>query len=45
MSIWNWLMAAWIYDNVFDNKSDNKTYDNSFNNNSYRDYDYDDDDF
>ena len=45
MSLWDWLLAAWIYDNVFDNKSDNKTCDNSFNNNSYRDYDYDNDDF
>lgn len=42
MSLWNWLLAAWIYDKAFDNKSNDKTFDNSFNNDSFRDYDYDD---
>ena len=45
MSIWNWLMAAWIYDKIFDNDSNDRSSDDSFYNNSYRDYDYDDDDF
>ena len=47
MSLWDWLLAAWIYDNVFDNKSNNRSCDDSFNDDSFRDYDYDDfdDDF
>ena len=45
MSIWNWLMAAWIYDKIFDNDSNDRSSDDSFNNDSFRDYDYDDDDF
>lgn len=47
MSLWDWLLAAWICDNLFDNKSNNRSCDNSFYDDSYRDYDYDDfeDDF
>lgn len=36
MSLWDWLLAAWIYEELFDDGSDNNTrdYDSS--------YDYDD---
>ena len=44
MSIWNWLMAAWICEEFFDNKSDNKSCDDSFNDDSFRDYDANEDD-
>ena len=42
MSLWDWLLAAWIYEEIFDYDSDNRLSDDSFNNDSYRDYDYDD---
>ena len=35
MSLWDWLLAAWIYEELFDDDSDNtRDYDSS--------YDYDD---
>ena len=37
MSLWDWLLAAWIYEELFDNDSDN-TSDNTSDNNT-RDYD------
>ena len=41
MSLWDWLLAAWIYEEMFDDESDDMPYDNT------RDYDssYDYDDF
>ena len=41
MSLWDWLLAAWIYEELFDNDSDNTSHD------STRDYDssYDYDDY
>ena len=41
MSLWDWLLAAWIYEELSDDDSDNTSYDNS------RDYDssYDYDDY
>ena len=48
MSLWDWLLAAFIYEKFFDNKSNNRwSCDDSFNDDSYRDYDDDDfeDDF
>ena len=47
MSLWDWLLAAFIYEKFFDNKSNNRSCDDSFNDDSYRDYDYEDydDDF
>ena len=41
MSLWDWLLAAWIYEEVFDNDLDNTSHDNT------RDYDssYDYDDY
>ena len=35
MSLWDWLLAAWIYEEVFDDDSDNRSHDNTY------DYDYD----
>ena len=50
MSLWDWLLAAWIYEELFDDDSDNSTHDNSSHDNTSRDdtrdydssYDYDD---
>ena len=41
MSLWDWLLAAWIYEKLFDNAPDNRSHDNT------RDYDssYDYDDY
>ena len=41
MSLWDWLLAAWIYEEVFDDDSDNTPHNNT------RDYDssYDHDDY
>ena len=41
MSLWDWLLAAWIYEELFDDDSDNTSNDNT------RDYDssYDYDDY
>ena len=33
MSLWDWLLAAWIYEELFDDDSDNTSHDNT------RDYD------
>ena len=41
MSLWDWLLAAWIYEELFDDDSDSTSHDNT------RDYDlsYDYDDY
>ena len=41
MSLWDWLLAAWIYEELFDDDLDNSSHDNT------RDYDspYDYDDY
>ena len=41
MSLWDWLLAAWIYEELFDDDSDTTSHDNT------RDYDwsYDYDDY
>ena len=39
MSLWNWLLAAWIYEEVFDNDTDNSSHDNTHDNDSSYDYD------
>ena len=36
MSFWDWLLAAWIYEEVFDDDSYNTLHDNDLS------YDYDD---
>lgn len=33
MSLWDWLMAAWIYEEIFDDDSNGKSHDDA------RDYD------
>ena len=38
MSLWDWLLAAWIYEELFDNDSDNTSHDNDSS------YDHDDND-
>ena len=37
MSLWDWLLAAWIYEELFDDGSDTTSHDNT------RDYDSSDD--
>jgi hypothetical protein len=41
MSLWDWLLAAWIYEELFDDDSDNT----SLNNTSNYDLSYDYDDY
>ena len=43
MSLWDWLLAAWIYEEIFDNDSNDRSCDNTCNHDSFRDYDYEDD--
>ena len=42
MSLWDWLLAAWIYEEIFDDYSNDRSCDDTRDNDSYRDYDYDD---
>ncbi len=50
MSLWDWLLAAWIYEQLCDDDSDNSSHDNTSHDNTLRDdtrdydssYDYDD---
>ena len=44
MSLWDWLFAAWIYEETFDNNSVNRSHDNTCDNDLLCDYDYEDDD-
>ena len=39
MSLRDWLLAAWIYEEIFDNDSNDRSCDDSFNNDSSYDYD------
>ena len=39
MSLWDWLLAAWIYEELFDDDSDNTSHDNSRDDYSTDDYD------
>ena len=44
MSLWDWLLAAWIYEELLDKDSDNTSYDNTCDYDSSDDYgDYEDD--
>ena len=44
MSLWDWLLAAWIYEEVFDNDSDNTSHDNTCDYDSSDNYgDYEED--
>ena len=39
MSLWDWLLAAWIYEELFVDNSDNTLHDNTHDYNSSYDYD------
>ena len=39
MSLWDWLLAAWIYEELFDDDSDSTSFNNTSNNESSYDYD------
>ena len=44
MSLWDWLLAAWIYEELFDNDSDNTLLNNTSDYDSSYDYgDYEED--
>ena len=45
MSLRDWLLAAWIYEEILDNDSNDRSCDDSFNNDSSYDYDDYDEDF
>ena len=42
MSLWNWLLAAWIYEEISDDDSNDRACDESFSDSLLRDYDYED---
>ena len=39
MSLWDWLLAAWIYEELFDNDSDDRSCDDTHEYDSSYDYD------
>ena len=39
MSLWDWLLAAWIYEELFDDDSGNTSLNNTSNYDSSYDYD------
>ena len=39
MSLWDWLLAAWIYEELFDDDSSNSSHDNIHDYDSSYDYD------
>ena len=39
MSLWDWLLAAWIYEELFDDDSDNTSLNNTHDYDSPYDYD------
>ena len=39
MSLWDWLLAAWIYEEIFDNDSNDKSRDYTCDYDSSNDYD------
>ncbi len=45
MSFWDWLLAAWIYEELSDDDSSNSSHDNTRDNDSYYDYDDFEEDF
>ena len=45
MSLWDWLLAAWIYEEVLDDESDNSSHNNTRNYDSSDDYDVCDEDY
>ena len=45
MSLWDWLLAAWIYEEIFDNDLDNASHDNTRDYDSSYEYDDYEEDF
>ena len=45
MSLWKWLLTAWIFEELFDNDSDNTLHDDNHDYDSSYDYDDYEDDF
>ena len=45
MSLWEWLLAAWIYEELFDDESDNRSCDDTRDYDSSYDYDDYEEDF
>ena len=45
MSLWDWLLAAWIYDELFDDDPDNRSCDDTRDYDSSYDYDDYEEDF
>ena len=45
MSLWDWLIAAWIYEEVFDDDSDNISHNNIHDYDSSYEYDDYEEDF
>ena len=46
MSLWDWLLAAWIYEEIFDDDSNDRQCNNTYDRDSFHDYDDDfNDDF
>ena len=47
MSLWDWLLAAWIYEEFLDDDSHDRSCDDTFSDSLLCDYDYEDfeDDF
>ena len=43
MSLWDWLLATWIYEEIFEDDSNDRKCGNAYDRDSFRDYDYDDD--
>ena len=43
MSLWDWLLVAWIYEEIYDDDSNDWRCNNTYDRDSFRDYDYDDD--
>ena len=39
MSLWDWLLAAWIYEELFDDDSSDSSHDNTHDNDSSYNYD------
>ena len=45
MSLWDWLLAAWIYEEIFDDDSGDRLHDNTHDYDSSYDYDDYEEDF
>ena len=45
MSLWDWLLAAWIYEEIFDDDSNDRSCDDTRNYDASYDYDDSEDEF